>query len=282
MTPLIGRKKLLSMVEFDDDDGDVQHLGVAQRVMELKLRDDELLLVLIPRKANPSKRRPVRTNILDVASHVPVGVGELMESELQEGTLGYLGEIFLRSNGERKNESYDHYWGSRDLQYRRANFRFGDLARNICIDIGLAFEDDRDANFVALDVTYVIPIATYDLAHTSYLSHIHFTPYLEKGKGEVWVLHRRIGMAAKWRELHPNYDICFTRRSHKGSCRFDTSLHTTTVAPCVISVTHQSVSRKTPNTFSMVDLLCVELDRGRSKCREVQYPRESVRAPRRG
>ncbi|KAI9452071.1 hypothetical protein BJY52DRAFT_1190584 [Lactarius psammicola] len=43
-------KKLLSMVEFDDDDGDVQHLGVAQRVMGLKLRDDELLLALIPRK----------------------------------------------------------------------------------------------------------------------------------------------------------------------------------------------------------------------------------------
>ncbi len=43
-------KKTLSRLEFDDEDGDVQHLGVAQRVTELKLQDDELLLALVPRK----------------------------------------------------------------------------------------------------------------------------------------------------------------------------------------------------------------------------------------
>ncbi|KAI9438122.1 hypothetical protein H4582DRAFT_2057606 [Lactarius indigo] len=44
--PLNRMKKLLSDLKFsDDEDSDVQQLGVAQKVMELELKDDEILLV---------------------------------------------------------------------------------------------------------------------------------------------------------------------------------------------------------------------------------------------
>lgn len=42
-------KKQLRKFKFSDDESsDVQHLGVAQRVRELQLEDNELLLALVP------------------------------------------------------------------------------------------------------------------------------------------------------------------------------------------------------------------------------------------
>ena len=41
--------KKLRKFKFSEDEGsDVQHLGVAQRIKELQLGDDELLLALVP------------------------------------------------------------------------------------------------------------------------------------------------------------------------------------------------------------------------------------------
>ncbi|KAI9451174.1 hypothetical protein BJY52DRAFT_1191179 [Lactarius psammicola] len=46
--PLNLTKKLLSDLKFsDDEDSDVQQLGVAQKVIELRLEDDEILLALV-------------------------------------------------------------------------------------------------------------------------------------------------------------------------------------------------------------------------------------------
>ncbi|KAI9451176.1 hypothetical protein BJY52DRAFT_1191181 [Lactarius psammicola] len=42
-------KELLSNIKFsDDEDSDVEHLVAGQSVMELGIKDDELLLVLVP------------------------------------------------------------------------------------------------------------------------------------------------------------------------------------------------------------------------------------------